>query len=149
MYKKMLVPLDGSELAECVLPHVTTIAAGCGIGKVMLLRVVEPVPPETPPATDFEEIQKASVKEAEKYLAKTKTKLAKKGLNIETKVLLGKAAENITEFAERNKVNIIALATHGRSGLSRWIFGSVADKLVRSSSVPVLLVKPEGCESGI
>lgn len=148
MYKKMLVPLDGSELAECVLPHVTAIAAGCGIGKVTLLRVVEPIPPETPPATDFEAIQKASMKTAEKYLAKTKAKLTKKGLNVETKVLPGRPGEVICEFADRNKMDIIALATHGRSGLSRWIFGSVADKLIRCCSMPVVLIRPQDYEHG-
>ena len=149
MYKKILVPLDGSKLAECVLPHVTAIAAGCGIQEVVLVRVVEPIPVEAPPAIDFEVVQKAGTKAAEKYLAKTKTKLSKKGLNVEAKVLTGRPGENITEFAERNKVDIIALATHGRSGISRWIFGSVADKIVRSSSVPVLLIKPEGGHSGV
>jgi nucleotide-binding universal stress UspA family protein len=58
MYQKMLVPLDGSKLAECVLPHVKSIASGCGIKEVVLLRVVEPTPPEAPPAMDFEAVQK-------------------------------------------------------------------------------------------
>lgn len=149
MYKKILVPLDGSKLAECVLPHVTAIAAGCGIEKVVLLKVIEPVPPETPPAADFDAIQKDSVKTAKKYLAKTKAKLTKGGLNVETKVLLGKAADTITDFTQSNKMDLIAIATHGRSGISRWIFGSVADKVVRSSSMPVLLIKPEGGQSGV
>ena len=149
MYKKILVPLDGSALAECVLPHVKAIGVGCGVEKVVLLRVVEPIPAETPATIDFEAVQKAGVKAAEKYLAKTKAKLSKRGLNIEAKVLTGRPAEIISEFAQRNKVDLVAIATHGRSGISRWIFGSVADKIVRSSSVPVLLVKPEGCESCI
>ena len=148
MYKKILVPLDGSALAECVLPHVKAIGVGCGVEKVVLLRVVEPIPVETPATIDFEAVQKAGVKAAEKYLAKTKTKLSKKGLNIETKVLTGRPAEIISEFAQRNKVDLVAIATHGRSGISRWIFGSVADKLVRSCSVPVLLIRPKGFGSG-
>jgi len=149
MYKKILVPLDGSGLAECVLPHVTAIAKGCGIEKVVLLRVVEPIPVEAPAAIDFEAVQKDSVKAAEKYLTKTKTKLSKKGLNVEAKVSTGRPAENITEFAERNKVDLVAIATHGRSGISRWIFGSVAGKLVRSCAIPMLIIKPVGSKYGI
>jgi nucleotide-binding universal stress UspA family protein len=149
LYNKILVPLDGSELAECVLPHVKTIAAGCSTGNVVLLRIVEPLPAGTPPAVDFEVVQKACVKEAEKYLARIQAKLSKEGLNAETKVLTGRPAETITDFTRREKVDLIALATHGRSGINRWVFGSVADKLVRSSSVPVLLIRPKGFESGI
>jgi nucleotide-binding universal stress UspA family protein len=148
MYKKMLVPLDGSELAECVLPHVKAIATGCGVRKLMLLRVVEPLPAGIPPAVDFEVFQKAGVKTAEKYLAKIKAQLSKEGVNVEAKVLTGRPAETITDFAQREKVDLIALATHGRSGISRWVFGSVADKLVRSSSAPVLLIRPPGFGSG-
>jgi nucleotide-binding universal stress UspA family protein len=148
MYKKILVPLDGSALAECVLPHVKAIALGCSIGKVVLLRVVEPVPPEAPPALDFELFQKAGLKAAEKYLAKIKAKLSKEGLKVEAKVLTGRPAETITDFAKREKVDLIALATHGRSGISRWVFGSVADRLVRSSSIPIVLIRPKGFGSG-
>jgi len=148
MYKKILVPLDGSALAECVLPHVKAIAVGCGTGQVVLLRVVEPLPAGIPPAVDFEVVQKAGVKAAEGYLVKVKAQLSKEGLNVEAKVLTGRPAETITDFAQREKVDLIALATHGRSGISRWVFGSVADRLVRSSSVPILLIRPKGFESG-
>jgi nucleotide-binding universal stress UspA family protein len=89
------------------------------------------------------------VKAAEEYLARIQARLTKEGLSIETKVLTGRPAETITDFAQRERVDLIALATHGRSGVSRWVFGSVADRLVRSSSVPVLLVRPKGFESGI
>jgi nucleotide-binding universal stress UspA family protein len=149
LYKKILVPLDGSELAECVLPHVKAIAAGCGAGQVVILRIVEPLPAGTPPAVDFEVVQKAGVKAAEEYLARIKAQLSKDGLNVEAKVLTGRPAETITDFVKREKVDIITLATHGRSGISRWVFGSVADKLVRSSSAPILLIRPKGFESGI
>jgi nucleotide-binding universal stress UspA family protein len=149
MYKKILVPLDGSELAECVLPHVQAAASGSDRGKVVLLRIVEPLPAGTPPAVDFEVVQKAGVREAEKYLARIQAKLSKEGFNVEVEVLTGRPAETITDFVQREKVDLVALATHGRSGISRWVFGSVADKLVRSLSVPVLLIRPEGSASGI
>ena len=149
MYRKILVPLDGSELAECVLPHVKAVASGSDRGKVVLLGIVEPLPAGTPPAVDFEVVQKAGVKEAEKYLARIQAKLSKEGLNVEVEVLTGRPAETITDFVRREKVDLVALATHGRSGISRWVFGSVADKLVRSLSVPVLLIRPEGFASGV
>jgi nucleotide-binding universal stress UspA family protein len=94
-------------------------------------------------------VQKAGVKEAEKYLARIQAKLSKEGLDVEVQVLTGRPAETITDFVQHEKVDLIALATHGRSGISRWVFGSVADKLVHSLSVPVLLIRPEGFASGV
>jgi nucleotide-binding universal stress UspA family protein len=147
MYQKVLVPLDGSELAECVLPHVKAIATGCGIEQVVLLRVVEPLPTGT--ALGVEKVvQKTGVKAAEDYLATIQAKLNKEGLVVKTQVLTGRPAETISEFAQSERVDLIAIATHGHSGISRWIFGSVADRLVRSSLVPILLIRPRGCESG-
>jgi nucleotide-binding universal stress UspA family protein len=148
MYQKMLVPLDGSELAECVLPHVKAIASGCQVKDVVLLRVVEPLPPGTPPAVNFEVVEKAGVKAAQEYLGRTKARLAKEGLSVKTEVLIGRPAETIIDFAQRNNVDLIALATHGRSGIRRWVFGSVADRVVRSCSVPIVLIRPKGFESG-
>jgi len=148
MYKKILVPLDGSELAECVLPHVKDIAAGCGGGQVVLLRVVEPLPAETPPAVDFEAVQRSGQKAAEEYLAKIKAQLSKEGLNVEGKVITGRAADAIADFAQREKVDLVVIATHGRTGISRWVFGSVADRLIRSSPAPVLVIRPRGFGAG-
>jgi nucleotide-binding universal stress UspA family protein len=148
MYQKILVPLDGSELAECVLPHVKAIATGLSVKQVVLLRVVEPPPAGTPPEVEVEVVEKANVKAAKEYLAQKKAMLSKEGLNVEAEVLIGKPAETITDFVQPNKVDLIALATHGRSGISRWLFGSVADRLVRSySAVPILLIRPQSPES--
>jgi nucleotide-binding universal stress UspA family protein len=88
------------------------------------------------------------LKAAEEYLAKIRAELSKDGLDVGAKVLTGRPAETIADFAQHNKVDIVAIATHGRSGISRWVFGSVADRLVRSLSAPVLLIRPDGCESG-
>jgi nucleotide-binding universal stress UspA family protein len=149
MYQKILVPLDGSELAECVLPHVKAIGSGCGVGQLILLSVVEPLYGEVPPDVPAEVVQEAGVKAAKEYLAKIKAQLSKEGFDVEAKVLTGRPAETISEFAQSNKADLIAVSTHGRSGISRWVFGSVADRIVRSSSVPVLLIRPRGCEVGI
>jgi nucleotide-binding universal stress UspA family protein len=150
MYQKILVPLDGSELAECVLPHVKAIASGCDVKQLILLRVVEPLHGgEIPSVITSEVLQEADMKAAKEYLAKIKVQLSKDALKVEAEVLTGRSAETITDFAQRNEVDLIALSTHGRSGISRWVFGSVADRIVRSSSVPVLLIRPRGCEVGI
>jgi len=148
MYRKIAVPLDGSALAECVLPHVKAIARGCGIREVVLLRAIEPLPVEDSVDWNHGAAEKTIIKVTEDYFARIQADLSKEGLTVRCEVLTGKAGEAITEFVERNDIDLIAIATHGRSGITRWAFGSVADKLVRSSSVPVLVVRPEYPQSG-
>jgi nucleotide-binding universal stress UspA family protein len=149
MYQKILVPLDGSELAECVLPHVKDLVAGCNIGEVVLLQVVEPPPAWAAEGIDLNAVETASIRLAKEYLPKVQSRLAAEGIKVSAEVIVGRAGETITEFAKQNKVDLIAIATHGRSGISRWVFGSVADRVLRSSGVPMLVVKPTGCESGM
>jgi len=118
------------------------------MGEVVLLRVVEPPATWPTESFDFYAVQNANVKAANEYLPKVQSQLISEGFNVRLEVSLGKAAETIIEFAQQNAVDIIAIATHGRSGISRWAFGSVADKLVRSSPIPILIVRPAGCGSG-
>jgi nucleotide-binding universal stress UspA family protein len=146
MYQKILIPLDGSALAECVLPHAKAIARGCDIAEMVLLRVVEPPPTLGGEAIDFVALQDADKQAAEVYLARVKAELTAEGFDVSYKILAGRAAEAIAEFVQQNDVDLIAIATHGRSGITRLVFGSVADRLIRSSSVPVLLVRPRGYE---
>ena len=148
MYRKILVPLDGSELAECVLPHVEAISRGCSIGKVVLLEIVEPPPAWAIEGVDPVALQGANEKAAKEYLSKIQSQLASDGFNVSAEVLMGKAAETIIEFAKRNAVDLIAIATHGRSGIGRWVFGSVADRILRSSHVPILMIRPAEHKSG-
>lgn len=155
MYQKVLVPLDGSDLAECVLPHVEAIARGCGVGGVIFVRVADTFfSHATGGGGEFgdELIKKndaASKAAAEKYLNQLASQLDYGKVNIETKVLIGNPAEKLADFATKNKVDLIIIATHGRSGISRWVWGSVADRLLRSACVPVLMVRAPGCEPGI
>jgi nucleotide-binding universal stress UspA family protein len=163
MYKKILVPLDGSELAECVLPHVESIAKGCGAKEVVFLRVVEPLRWVVGPSyamggmddtvgiseDDMERITSASKAAAENYLGQLANRTKYNGITIKTEVISGKAAESIAEYATRNGVDLITIATHGRSGVSRWVWGSVADRVLRSACVPVLMVRAPGCVPGI
>src|SRR4030042_1431536 len=129
MYKHIMVPLDGSELAECVLPHVVSVAKGCAVPKVTLIRVVTPI---TIYGTEFDgsiglpELQKVeqeNVASARKYLDKQAQLLKEKGIDAQAQVFFGNVLEWLTDFAEKNKVDLIIIATHGRSGISRWVWG--------------------------
>jgi len=155
MYKKILVPLDGSELAECVLPHVESIAKGCGVQNVVFLRVVEPfhTPISGEGAGFSEEDMKRMNSEnrvaAENYLSQLANRTKYDGVNVQTQVISGRAAESIADYATKNAIDLITIATHGRSGVSRWVWGSVADRVIRSACVPVLMVRAPGCVPGI
>lgn len=154
MYKKILVPLDGSQLAECVLAHAANITTGSKVEEVTLMRVVEPVyiPSSAEWAPSPEQIAQAetqNVKEAEDYLAQVVHHLENNATKVKTEVIKGRAAESIADYAKNNQIDLIIIATHGRSGVSRWVWGSVADKILRASSIPVLVVRPPGCVPGI
>jgi nucleotide-binding universal stress UspA family protein len=143
MYNKILVPLDGSKTAECSLEHVKTIATGCNVPEVLLLFVEEPVPMERyrGPSEDW----KTLIVQAKQSLAKIEKDLVADGVGAKTIILEGKPAETIIDYAAKNNIDLIIMSTHGRSGPSRWAFGSVADRVVRSSTVPVLIAVPRGC----
>jgi nucleotide-binding universal stress UspA family protein len=87
--------------------------------------------------------------EAEKYLKEVVARLGKTGVNAKADIIFGKAAEALIDFANKNAVDLVVIATHGRSGVSRWVWGSVADRLIRSVCVPVLMVRAPGCVPGI
>ena len=146
MYKKILVPLDGSELSEAVLDHVVTIAKGCQVPEVILIRVRMPLDNSVRIALNpeiAEELDQAYNDEAISYLQKIASKLEKKGINVKVRVSEGNPAEEIIKFSKENKIELIVMSTHGRSGFSRLVFGGVADKVLRQTEVPVLL-RPAG-----
>jgi nucleotide-binding universal stress UspA family protein len=156
MYKKIMLPLDGSKLAECVFPHLETVIKGCESPEVIVVQAVEPLSVpygrEVSQFTSLEQVktfethQKA---EAEKYLKEIVARLRKTGVNAKADVIYGKAGEALSDYATKNDVDLVIIATHGRSGISRWVWGSVADRLVRSVCVPVLMVRAPGCVPGI
>jgi nucleotide-binding universal stress UspA family protein len=154
MYKKILVPLDGSEFAECSLEHVKVVTSGSNASKIILFRVVEPLSAETVYALTIaggDLLRKAEMDnqtEARNYIAKIKNELANSGLKAETVVVDGRAAEEIIDYAKNNKVDLIVMTTHGKSGISRWFFGSVAQKVLQHSPIPILLIAPSGCRVG-
>jgi nucleotide-binding universal stress UspA family protein len=162
MYRKILIPLDGSELAECVLPHLDTIIKGCGVEELVLIRVVEPVSLPVGTLTDggtvFTEgdaekarknLDNRSETEARDYLARMAERLQKAGINVQSVVLKGKAADELVDYIKESDADLTVIASHGRSGIGRWIYGSVAERLLRSVCMPILMVRVPGCVSGI
>lgn len=149
---RVLVPLDGSPVAESILPYVEGMASGICC-EVILLRIAEPLrlPRVGGYATGFEarqherdqrELINSARKIATGYLVAKGQALNGKGLRTQTACLLGKPADCILRYANDESVDIIALATHGFSGISKWAFGSVASRVVEGASQPVLLVRP-------
>jgi nucleotide-binding universal stress UspA family protein len=156
MYKKIMVPLDGSKLAECVFPHLETIVKGCKAAEVIIVQAVEPISVpygrEVSQFTSLEQVKAFETHqkvEAEKYLKEIVARLKKTGVNAKAEAIYGKAGEALSDYANKNEVDLVIIATHGRSGVSRWVWGSVADRLVRSVSAPVLMVRAPGCAPGV
>ncbi len=139
--RTMLVPLDGSELAEAVLPHVKALAKQRGAEpvEVVLFGVCVPLVESGYYIPDVA----MTLREMKEYLAKVGKRLKDTGLSVRSEVRKGKPAEQIIEYASKNPFNLIVMSTHGRSGLGRWVFGSVADKVLHGASSPILLVRPQ------
>lgn len=146
MYRKMLVPLDRSKVAECILPHVRQIAGSCKGCEVVLLEVIA-----TPPAWVMEqdgihESHEAQKKIAREYLSEIKSRLISEGLKevtITVEVQVGSAPETIINFAKQNAADLILMVTNVNPGISMLMVGSVADRVMRYSHIPVLMVRPK------
>ena len=152
MFNKILVCLDGSRLSEQILPYVTEQALHFN-SKTVLFQVIPPpviVSPGVPgvsggaveAGTLLEESQIAETK-AETYLEGLVQKLQKKGLKVASVTWIGLASESIIAYADSNKVDLIAIATHGHGGFKRAMFGSVADFVLRNSTLPLLVIRPQ------
>ncbi len=147
-----LVPLDGSELAEQILPYVEAMVKqrGAEIVDVVLIRVCEPpaIPSDYPPGMPLswdehveQEMAKCSQRN-EQYLSAVERRLRDADLSVRSQLLMGKAADEIVDYAAKTPFSLIAMTTHGRSGLGRWVYGSVAEKVLLGVSNPILLVRP-------
>ena len=156
MYSRIMVPLDGSKLAECVLPHVEALAKGCQVKEVEFIRVFEPF--TMPSGADFVMSEKDMLKidtenrtSAEQYIQGIVKNVQNAGIKATGKVIkkADGVAEDLAGHASKSGADLIVIATHGRSGPSRWVWGSVADRILRSSCVPVLMVRAPGCAPGI
>jgi nucleotide-binding universal stress UspA family protein len=177
MYKKVVVPLDGSKLAELALPHLEEIAKGCSIPEVMLISVTEmvkgripsgevyePFVPERPVAEalpDFGKTQWGVVfksrapdiqeiparmgkmaKTASDYLCRIAEGLEAKGFNVTATVLLGDPAHEIVRYVNDEKADLVVMVSTGKSKISRWDMSHIAEKVIKDTRIPVLLVKP-------
>ena len=141
MYKKLLVPLDGSEASESIMPQVVSVAKPSN-ATVVLFQAHEPIEPkvrEVMGEDTAQELDTVTREDTQTYLDKIAGDLAAQGIKAETVLAKGKAAQAIIQYAATHAIDLIIMATHGRSGISRWAFGSVADKVLRHSPVPVLL----------
>lgn len=141
MYKKLLVPLDGSEVSESIMPQVVSVAKPSN-AMVILFQAHEPIEPPVREVMGEDiatKVDTVTREDTQAYLDKIAGDLANQGIKSETVLAQGKPAEAIIQYAATHAVDLIIMATHGRSGISRWAFGSVAEKVLRQSSVPVLI----------
>jgi nucleotide-binding universal stress UspA family protein len=147
MYQRIMVPLDGSALAQQALPHAVAHAERFG-AEIVLLKVLEPLPEATfssPVAVQTAE--KMSGQLARSYLEDVASPIEEQGLSVRVFTVEGKPYVEIVRFAEANGIDMIVMSTRGHSGWSRWLLGSVADRVVRGATVPVLLVQcQEACK---
>lgn len=135
--KRILVPLDGSKCAETVLPKVEKLAVDLKVG-ICLLRVAYA---HSFPGADPTDAEVKVVREAEDYLKTVEERLKAKGLKVDSHVRYGNDAEEILDHAAMKDIDMVAMSTHGRSGVGRWLLGSVAEKILRHSPKPIFLVR--------
>lgn len=147
MYKTILVPLDGTKRAEAILPYVEDLLKQSHPSKAILLRVVEPEYSDpklgwayTQDYVNYERV----TKEAEEYLGTIQDKLRSKGLKAETYIANGSPVNGIVKSADHRNVDLIAMSSHGRTGLSKVLFGSVAADILHQVKQPVLIIHANG-----
>jgi len=145
MYRKILVPMDGSKTAEGVLPHAKALAYSEGAQLILLTVAANP-------ALDYafsdpgiaQRAEEEQQSRSKKYIAEVEAQLKAAGFKVSTLLRIGAVADVILQTAEELQVDVIAMSTHGRTGPARWLLGSVAERVVRNSKVPVLLIRAKG-----
>lgn len=145
MFKKILVPLDGSQLAEKSLPYVKDLARGGFVAEVLLIHVVEIPSVALSEGIDFFPLKNALFNKAEEYLADIESQIISEGISegikVGSSISEGAVAHSIVEYAKENGVDLIVIGTHGHTGMKDVVFGSVALRVLHESHVPVLLIK--------
>lgn len=145
MYSNILVTLDGSKFAEDALPHATTLAKVFN-APITVIYVIEPVGIYQPPGMvgpvatmpiDYDKIND----DAKDYLAKTVCELKAAGLDARSVLRDGDAASQIIDYSIENGSDLIVMTTHGRSGILRWVYGSVADRILKNAKCPILMIR--------
>lgn len=140
MYQKIMVPLDGSPLAETAIEPAADIARRRD-GQIFFVRAYEPaiIPPAALGFVDRDELAKSEREALELYL----NKQVIEGIPCHRAVVEGAGADPLLRFAEENDIELIVMTSHGHTGFDRWLFGSVAEKMVRHASCPVLTIGPK------
>jgi len=150
MYERIIVPLDGSEVGEAALPYVEALISKLSPEvkvEVTLLQVLSPSAPDVVVGAEgyavayTEEQITETTKKTMDYLNKAGEALRNKGVTVVVKVAIGNAADEIKKASDEINADLIAMSTHGRSGLSRLAFGSIADRVLRGENKPILLVR--------
>lgn len=139
-YEKILVPLDGSETSEAILPEIEKLATTFD-ATISLLRVNYV---HNFPGADPIKVELAVRREAEEYLVKIEKQLKQKGFKVDSHIRFGHEAEEILNHCGQCDIDLIAMSTHGRSGVKRWLLGSIAEKVLRHATKPIFLVRSPG-----
>jgi nucleotide-binding universal stress UspA family protein len=144
-----LVPLDGSKRAEAILPHVERLGRFCG-AEVILLQVVDPpahieVPEEFDMTLHQQQLERLALR-AREYLGSLKDEFREEGIGGRIRIVHGPVVEAILTTADREKVDLIAIASHGRSGLAQVFYGSVAAGVLHRIDRPLLLIRSQEAE---
>jgi len=141
MYERILLPLDGSSLSEQALPHAVAQADQFE-AELVLLKVLKPIAKNInlPPGA-LRRAEEASRELARDYLERISANIQGMGISVRAITVDGQPHEEITQFAEAEQIDLIVICTRGETGLSRWLMGSVADRVARGVSIPVLLVR--------
>lgn len=141
--ERILVPLDGSQLGQAALPYAEMLHSKTGAG-IFLLHVISPpgaVEASLLTGPDWVKLIEVLHKAGEDYLREVVRQLDERGIKATYEVVTGEPADKIVQYAEAKRASLIAMSTHGRTGLARWVMGSVADKVVHAASMPVWLVR--------
>jgi nucleotide-binding universal stress UspA family protein len=150
MYERILVPLDGSKVGEAALSSIEQLAIKLGPGngvELTLLQVISDLTYDFLTEDDAAQLpyNEKDLKQvqsmAQKYLEKIAAGLRSKGIKVQVRVVEGHAAEEIIKVSQNINADLIAMSTHGRSGLGRWAMGSITDKVLHESKIPVLTVR--------
>jgi len=137
VYTRILVPLDGSEAAESALAHAAQMADLFDAELILLRAAFLDVAPDV----DLSEARHMLVNESETYVREVARRLQSHGRRVRTEVCWRKAAEAIIDYAVAQNVSVVVMATHGHSSSERWPMGSIAEKVLRSMQVPLLLIR--------
>jgi nucleotide-binding universal stress UspA family protein len=156
MYEKILVPLDGSKVGEAALPNVEDMVlkfASCMGVEITLLQVISDLTFDFLTDNDAAQLPYSKVdlemieQMAKKYLESKAEPMRKKGINVHTMVVEGHAPDEIIKAAQKINADLIAMSTHGRSGIGRWALGSITDKVLHESRIPVMTVRANASKS--